>query len=210
MKKIAFIAAAVFFLACLTANAQMIHGDASQSGQQYPMMHGGMMQPGMMMHGGGGGMMHGGMMTGRMCPMQQGMMGTMPMKKYMMQVHMLPNMQAQLSLTSQQTEELIDLQTGFKKQQLDYKADLARQRVRMQSLLAGNPAADEIKSQLQACAEIKINMHMAAYETAKKMKSVLTGDQAEMLENMMTPPGYMMQGGSKSGHHGMKGMMRQQ
>ena len=207
MKKIAFIAAAVFFLACLTANAQMGQGDDLQSGQQYPMMmHGGMMQPGMMMHGGGGGMMHGGM-----CPMQQGMMGAMPMKKYMMQVHMLPGMQTQLSLTSQQTEELIDLQTSFKKQQLDYKADLARQRVRMQSLLAGSPAADEIKNHLQACAEIKINMHMAAYETAKKMKSVLTGDQAEMLENMMTPPGHMMQPGrSKTGHHGMKGMMRRQ
>ena len=206
MKKITFFTAAVFFLACLTANAQMGHGDAWQSGQQYPMMHGGMMQPGMMMHGGGGGMM-----TGRMCPMQQGMTGAMPMKKYMMQVHMLPGMQAQLSLTPQQTEELIDLQTNFKKQQLDYKADLARQRVRMQSLLAGNPAADEVKSHLQACAEIKINMHMAAYETAKKMKSVLTGDQAEMLENMMTHPGYMMQQrGSKSRHHGMKGMMRQQ
>ncbi|MCF8036790.1 MAG: hypothetical protein K9K62_07950 [Desulfobacteraceae bacterium] len=206
MKKIAFIVAAVFFLACLTANAQMSQGDDWQSGRQYPMMHGGMMQPGMMMYGGGGGMMH-----SRMCPMQQGMTDAVPMKKYMMQVHMLPNMQAQLSLTSQQTEELIDLQTSFKKQQLDYKADLARQRVRMQSLLAGNPAADEIKSRLQACAEIKINMHMAAYETAKKMKSVLTGDQAEMLENMMTRPGYMMNpGGSKSGHHGMKGMMRQQ
>ncbi|MBS3756029.1 MAG: hypothetical protein KGY56_10055 [Desulfobacterales bacterium] len=206
MKKIVFIAAAVFFLVCLTANAQMSPGDNSQSGRQYPMMYGGMMQPGMMMHGGGGGMMH-----GRMCPMQQGMMGAMPMKKYMMQVHMLPGMQAQLSLTPEQTEELIDLQTNFKKQQLDYKAELARQKVRMQSLLAGNPAADEIKSQLQACSEIKINMHMAAYETTKKMKSVLTADQAEVLENMMTHPGYMMQQGrSNSRHHGMKGMMRRQ
>ena len=43
------------------------------------------------------------------------------------------------------------------------------------------------------------------------MKSVLTAEQAEMLENMMTHPGDMMQpGSSKSGHHGMKGMMRRQ
>lgn len=195
MKKIAFIAATVFFLACLTANAQMSQGDDPQSDRQPPGVHGGMMQHGMK---------SGGMMGGGNCPMQHGMMGSGPMKEYMMIVHMLPNMQSQLSLTPDQTEKLIDLQTSFKKQQVDYKAKLAKERIKVQTLIENNAATDELKSQMKSCADIKINMHAAAYETGTEMKAVLTNEQTETLEVMMTQSGRM------PGHGGMKGMMKRQ
>ncbi|MFW5936801.1 MAG: Spy/CpxP family protein refolding chaperone [Desulfosalsimonas sp.] len=188
MKKIAFIAAAVFFLACLTANAQMSQGDDWQSGQQYTGMHG-------RMKGGG------------MCPMQHGMMGSGPMHKYKMMVHMLPGLQDPLSLTPEQTEKLIDLQTSFKKQQVDYKAKLAKEKIKVQTLMENNAAADKIKSQLKTCADIKINMQAAAYETGTEMKAVLTNDQSQMLEEMMPQSGHTGQHGRMPGHGGMKKRM---
>lgn len=201
MKKIAFIAAAVFFLTCLTASAQMSQGDDWQSGKQYTGMHGGMMQHGMK---------SGGMMGGGNCPMQQGMMGSGPMKQYMMIVHMLPAMQEQLSLTPDQTEELIDLQTSFKRQQVDYKAELTKEKIKVQTLIENNAAVDKLKSQMKTCADIKINMHAAAYETGTEMKAVLTNEQSEMLEAMMTQSGDTGQSGRMPGHGGMKGMMKRQ
>ncbi|MFO7790449.1 MAG: Spy/CpxP family protein refolding chaperone, partial [Bacteroidales bacterium] len=173
MKNLAIVITAVFFLAGLSANAQMHQGRSQQSGQQQGMMR--------------GGMMHNMMKGGMMCPMQQGMMSgqQMPMKKYMRMVHMLPNMQEQLSLSQDQVEQLIDLQTSFKKQQVDYKADLAKKRMNLRNMMMNDASANDIESQLQACSNTKINMKVAAYETANNMKSVLTDEQKDNLQNMM-------------------------
>ena len=190
MKNLAIVLTAIFLLAGLSSNAQMHQGGNQQSGQKQ----------GMMMQGKG--MMQGGMMKGMMCPMHKGMMGQqMPMKIYMMTVKMLPKMQSKLSLSQEQTEKLIDMQTSFKKQQIDYKADLAKKRMNLQNMMMNDASADDIKSQLQACSTIKINMKVAAYETANKMKSVLTDEQKDNLQNMM---GNMMQQGGM-----MKGGMQQ-
>lgn len=116
------------------------------------------------------GMMQGGMMQGMMgngmCPMcNQMMKQNMPMKKYGMMVNRLPNMQQQLSLSDEQVETLIDLQTEFKKQQIDYKAELRKKQMKLKNLLADNALASEVKNQMEACSETKINMKLAAYET---------------------------------------------
>jgi hypothetical protein len=197
MKKLAIVATAVFFLAGFSANAQMHQGKMMKSGQQH----------GMMMHGKG--MMHGGMMKGMMCPMHKGMMGQqMPMKRYMMAVNMLPNMQEKLSLSQDQTEKLIDMQAAFKKQQVDYKADLTKKRMKLQNLMKNDASADEIKSQMQACSETKISMKVAAYETANQMKSVLSDEQQEQLDNMMMQHPGMQQGGMMKGGMMQGGMMK--
>ena len=201
MKKLAIVATALFFLAGFSANAQMQQGKMMKSGKKQ----------GMMMHGKGmiqGGMHHN-MMGGMMCPMHKGMMGQqMPMKKYMMAVNMLPNMQEKLSLTQDQTEKLIDMQAAFKKQQVDYQADLSKKRMKLQSMMKNEASASDIKSQMQSCSETKVNMKVAAYETAHQMKSVLTDEQREQLDDMMMQQGSMMQGGMQQGGMNQGNMMK--
>jgi len=137
------------------------------------------------------------------------MMGqNMPMQKYGMMINRLPNMQQQLSLTDDQVEKLLDLQTNFKKQQIDFQAELQKKQMKLRNLLADNASASQVKNQMEACSETKINMKVAAYETAGKMKTVLNNDQKEQLQHMM-----MQQDGMIQGHGGLmqnrRGMMNQ-
>lgn len=195
MKKLVIIATALLFMAGVSASAQMTGQNNKQNQKQGMMMQkSGMMQGGMM-QGMMGNKMH------RTCsPMMGHMAGqNMPMKKYGMMVDRLPNMQRQLSLTDDQVGKLIDLQTSFKKQQLDYHAELRKKQMKMKRLLAGNASASQVKSQMEACSEIKINMAVAAYETAGKMKAVLSKGQKEQLRNMMMKPGRMMKGSMMRG-----------
>lgn len=194
MKKTAFIATTFFFLACLTANAQMGH-----QGNQYSGMKQGMMRDCMMQDC---------MMQGGMGPMNKRMMMAKSMKKSMMMVNLLPGMQEELSLSQEQTEKLIDLQTSFKKQQVDYKAEMVKENMKLESLLENDAPADEIKSQMKACSNIKVSMHAAAYETGKKMKAVLTDEQKADMEDIIKQQcDMMMQGGKWQGHGGMKRKM---
>lgn len=201
MKKLAIIATVLLFMGSYTANAQMM-GQNNMQNQQKGMM----MQKGGMMHGG----MMQGMMGDGMCPMCAKMMDQkMPMKKYGMMVKRLPNMQEQLSLSDEQVETLIDLQTEFKKQQIDYKAELRKKQMKLKSLLADKASVDQVKNQMEACSETKINMKAAAYETAGKMKDVLNSDQKEHLKDHMMQAGGMMKGGMMNKSQGQGGMMDQ-
>ena len=181
MKKLAILVTVILFMVDFSANAQMHHGNNQKQDQ----MQGKMMQKGEMMQGG----------------MMQGMMGQqMPMKKYMMTVNMLPQMQSKLSLSQEQTEKLIDLQTAFKKKQVEFKGDMAKKRMELQNLLDQNASVNEVRSQVEKCTNIHVNMMVAAYETANKMKSVLSDTQKEQLKNMMSSKGSMMNGGMKNMH----------
>lgn len=178
MKKTVIILFSVFFLAAFSANAQMPQGKSEQNDQQQSMM---MQKSGMMQ----GGMMQG-MMNNEKCPMCGQMMNQdMPMQNYGMMVNMLPNMQQQLSLTDDQVDQLYDLQAGFKKQQIDFQSELRKKQMKLKSLLADNASASQVKSQMKDCADTKINMGIAAYETAGKMKSVLNSDQKEQMKTRM-------------------------
>ena len=179
-------------MAGYTASAQMMGQNDNQKQQQGMMMQrGGMMQ---------------GMMGNGMCPMCGKRMGDMPMHKYMMLVNMLPNMDGELSLTQAQTEKLIDLQTDFKKQQIDKMAELKKNRLKLQSLLDENASSDKIRTQMQACSALKMDMKMSAYETAKKMKAELTEEQKTTLKDIMDNQAGMMQGGMMN--QGRGGMMQ--
>ncbi|MCF8235657.1 MAG: hypothetical protein K9G67_12165 [Bacteroidales bacterium] len=190
MKKLALILTAVFLIGSFTTMAQMHQGQNQQNDQQQSMM---MQHRGMMQNMMGAGMMQN-MMKGGMCPMCGMMMNQkMPMKKYMLMVNMLPNMQQQLSLSDEQVDKMIDLQTEFKKQQVDYQAELTKKQMKMEQMLNNIPSADEAKKQMQQCADTKIKMKVAAYETAKEMKALLTEKQQESLKSMMMNQGGMMQ-----------------
>jgi Spy/CpxP family protein refolding chaperone len=52
-------------------------------------------------------------------------------------------------------------------------------------MLMNDASADEVRNHMQECSTIKINMKVAAYETANKMKAVLTSEQQEMMKEMM-------------------------
>lgn len=197
MKKLVIIATALLFSIGFTANAQMMGQNNSQNCNQ---------QQGMMMQNSG---MMQEMMGNGMCPMCGKMMEqNMPMQKYMMLVNKLPNMDEDLSLTQAQTEKLIDLQTDFKKQQIDKMAELKKNRLKLQPLLDEAASSDKIRTQMQACSELKIDMKLAAYETAKKMKAELTDKQKTTLKDIMNNQAGMMQGGMMNKKQG--GMMQNQ
>ena len=194
MKKLVIIATALLFMAGYTASAQTGHDHNNKQDQKQSMMmqKSGMMQDGMMQ---GGGMM-------------QGMMNQdMPMKKYGMMVNRLPNMQQQLSLTDDQVDKLYDLQAEFKKQQIDFQSELRKKQMKLKNLLDDMASANQVEKQMKDCADTKISMKVAAYETAGKMKAVLNTDQKEQLQNMMMQQGGMMQGQGSTMNPG--GMMNQ-
>ena len=182
MKKATLIATTFLLVAGLTVNGQTEHehGQQSKEQQSTTMQQGDMMQGGMMQ----------GMMQDGVCPMcGQMMQQDMPMKKYMMMVNRLSGMQQQLSLSQEQTEKLIDLQADFQKQQASHQASMVSNNEKLQTLLDNMASAAEIKKQMQECANSRIDMGIAAYETAGKMKAVLTADQKEKMKNMMMQQG---------------------
>ncbi|MFO7934050.1 MAG: hypothetical protein R6U78_08210 [Bacteroidales bacterium] len=184
MKKLTILSTAVLLALSLGINAQHQHrGGMDQQGDS-PKMQGNMM----------GQMGQRGMM-GMMCPMCGNMMmQDMPMRKYRMMVNMLPNMQNQLSLSQEQVETLIDLQTDFRKQQIDYQARLSKNRMKLKSLLDDNASADNIRQELEACSEIQTSMKLTAYEAANEMKNELTEEQRTQLMDLMSNQAGMMQG----------------
>lgn len=202
MKKLMIIATTLLLMAGYMVNAQTSHdhNNKQEQAQQQnmSMQKNAMMQDGMMQRGG--------MMNNGTCPMCGQMMNQdMPMQKYGMMVNQLPNMQQQLSLTDAQVDQLYDLQAGFKKQQIDLQSELRKKQMKLKSLLADNASASQVKSQMKDCADTKINMGIAAYETAGKMKALLNSDQKEQLKTVMMQ--LQSQGGMMN--QGQDGMMNQ-
>ncbi len=144
----------------------------------------GMSRKGRMHHMQGQGMMQ--RQGPSVCPMHKQMMHrNMPMKTYMMIVQCLPNMAAQLNLNDNQVEKIVNMQVAYQKERLDSKAQLTKQRIKMKNLLDQNADAEEIKKHMEECSKIKIDMKLAAYETANKMLNILSDQQKEDIEEMI-------------------------
>lgn len=129
--------------------------------------------------------MHG-MMMGQMNFHHRNMSMPGPMKPYVMIIHSLPDMQKQLSLTSDQTDKLIQLQSDFLKRKIDNKADIKRDMMKLNTLLKGNASSDAVKKQLEACENSKIMIWTDAYDTAMKMKNVLNKTQQQKFDKMVS------------------------
>ena len=178
MKKLVVIATALLLMVGYTASAQnKTHPHPYQNSnkqvnkQSVMMPENGKMQD---------------MMNNSMCPMCGQMMNQdMPMKKYGMLVNQLPNMQQQLSVNDNQVEQLNELHADFKKRQVDFQSELKKKQMKLRSLLDDMAPANQIEQQLQECSDTKISMGVAAYETAGKMKAVLSNDQQQLLKNSM-------------------------
>ena len=193
MRYITFIFA-MTLLVSPAASAQMRHQGMMQDSSAHYHTMSNMPMNGPMMRGNMNGMMGNSMMCGMNRGMMDGnhhgFMGTqMPMHKYMMIVNLLPSMQDKLSLTDDQTSKLIDLQAAYTKEQAGYKADLAKQMIKLRTLLNNNATSAEVKKVLESCSETRINMQVAAYDASRNMTAVLNPDQKKSLDGMKMPWG---------------------
>lgn len=144
------------------------------------MMKGGMMgSKGMM---GGQGMMSGGMM-GQMHG--QGVMGHHdPMHRYMHLVYHLPGMKTKLELTDDQLGKLKTIRSDFLKRKADWDANVEKKQIDLDALLDKDAAPGDVGKILKSINDVKLEMKLASYETAQKMKAVLSPDQLERLDEM--------------------------
>jgi hypothetical protein len=195
--KTTLIAILILLSGTLTTNAQMDKQSKQKTMEQENMM---MHQEEKEMTG-----MQGKMMPDmRMMPMRQRgmmpmhgnmMMQDMPMQRYMMMVEILPKMQTKLSLSSEQTKKLIDMKAAFEKQQVDMNTEMTERHNALKDLLKNEASVSEVEAQLQNCSQARVKMHVAAYETAMKMRKVLNEEQKEKACKMMD--------------HDSKGMMQE-
>jgi hypothetical protein len=200
--KTTLIAILILLSGTLTTNAQMDKQSKQKTKEQEKMM---MHQEEKEMTG-----MQGKMMPDmRMMPMMQRgmmpmhgnmMMQDMPMQRYMMMVEILPKMQTKLSLSSEQTKKLIDMKAAFEKQQVDMNTEMTERHNALKDLLKNEASVSEVEAQLQNCSQARVKMHVAAYETAMKMRKVLNEEQREKACKMMDyDSDRMMQGGMMQG-----------
>jgi len=216
MKTTAKILTIVFLLVSFTVSAQMNQGQNQPTDQQQNnsmMYNNNMMQGnnrsymGNMMYGNN--MMNGSyMMNYGMCPLCGNMNSqNMPIQNCMWVVRNLPDMKQQLSLSDDQVNKIIDLRTDYTKQQVELTAEMSKNQMKMEKMIGNNPSASEIRDQLMQCANRRVDLGVAVWETAGKMKAVLSSEQKEQLKNMMQDgnfmQNYMMQG------NGMQGGMMQ-
>lgn len=184
----------------LNVNAQMNEQKKQKSMEQQqtmmsddqkamPVMKSGMGQMPMMQHHNLMMRMHGNNM----------MMQEMPMHRYIMMVKMLPKMQDKLSLSAEQTKELIDMKAAFEKQQVDIKTEMAEKQKQLKELLKNEASPSEVEAQLQECARSRVKLQVAAYETAMNMQDVLNEDQKEKACKMMDNDSTGMMPGMKQG-----------
>ena len=180
MKHLSLILA-VCILSAVTASAQMHQGMHNQSSQNM----GTMGNPGMMgyNHMGYNNMGYnnmGNMMYGNM----YGMM--MPMQEYTFMINTMPQMYDQLGLTTEQSDKLLDLRTEFMKQKIDLEAQYTKKQMTLENQLEENAPADQVKTQLESCAQTQTDMELAAYQSGMKMRNILNDSQKKKLDNLLT------------------------
>ncbi|MFP4529515.1 MAG: Spy/CpxP family protein refolding chaperone [Candidatus Kapaibacterium sp.] len=169
MKKYFAIAISLMMILAMSANAQMGRQQGRMDDDDRPRR--GMMMRGEMMQNDGMGQ----------CGM---MMGHNMMSRSMKMLNSLPYMEDKLDLTEQQTDKLIDIQTEFKKRQIDHKASMKKCGMKMRNLMKNNASAEDVKAQMESCSNIMVNMGTEMYRTMQSMRSVLTADQREKLDKM--------------------------
>ncbi len=163
--------------------SMMGHGYMGQ-GMGYGMMNRGAMGYGMMNSGNMGNRYN--MMNGMSLYHGNMMMTQMPMMPYFMIVNTLPGMQDQLSLTNEQSDKLIQLQSDFLKREIDAKADFNRNVRKLKSLLKEKTSSDVVKKQLELCESSGILIQSDVYDTAMKMRGVLNKDQQQKFDNLIS------------------------
>jgi hypothetical protein len=180
---------------------------------QHPQHHAkrGMMAPDSM-SGPMMGMMEGVMMGQGMIRMMHGMHQRMmqnPMHRSNMMIFMLPTLADTLGLSDQQAEQVNKLKSEAMTQRSEHREQLMAQRRELMGLFEGDehPAPEAVRRHLTTMAEMRASQQASMYETAHRMRQVLTDEQRQMLDGL-TPQQMMRQMMSRMPMMDMMQMMR--
>lgn len=99
------------------------------------------------------------------------------MHHFMKVIYHLPDLKTQLDLTEDQSSRLKKLQSEFRKNKADWKAEIKKIRIDLDDKLEEKAAASEIRKLLEAKSKTKVDMKVSGYETARQMTDVLEPDQ---------------------------------
>lgn len=131
------------------------------------------------------GMMQGGMMQ-RMHGMHQRMMQN-PMHRSSMMAFMLPALADTLGLSEEQQSRLQELKSGVMNQREEHRQQMMSHRKEFRGLFEeGQPSPEQVRQHMMAMAESRVDQRAALYETAHRMRQVLTDDQRQLLDDL--PP----------------------
>jgi Spy/CpxP family protein refolding chaperone len=191
----------IFVLFSLLATGMWIPADAQMQGsmRQDTTIRWGMMHPGYMGNNWmwrnqqgynylGNGMMNGmqNWMPGMRYYNRHRLSSALDMlEPYMWIVDRLPGMQDELSLTQEQSGQIIDMQMDFLKQKIDMDAALNKGQINLRQLLKTGATADAIADELAKCNEMSTKIAISAYETALKMETVLNATQKQQLNDLL-------------------------
>jgi septal ring factor EnvC (AmiA/AmiB activator) len=138
--------------------------------QNCPMMRG-MMQ---------GGQTEGGMMGGM--EQMHGRMMENPRMRSLMMVHLLPTLKDSLNLSGEQTARLREEKKQFKKERAALQEEQKEIKKRLEETIAEDqPDLDHVNELLADRADLEADQEFAIYETAARMKEVLSEAQREKL-----------------------------
>jgi hypothetical protein len=151
--------------------------------------------------------MQGEMMTqqGMRCPMcgkmmKGGIMGNMknmmhgqgmmkhrnPTHRFMHLVYHLPDMKTKLGLSEEQIVLLRNMQADFLKQKVDWEASIQKKEIDLNLLLDKNATPGDVGKILESIYDVKLQMKVSSYETAQKMRAILSADQEEKLDKIFS------------------------
>jgi len=108
-----------------------------------------------------------------------------PVHREVMTIYGLPEMQAQLGLSAQQTADLQRRKKEFLAKSDDISGQIAARSKELDALLALDTSkAGTVKSLFEKVASLRAELQFAGFETANKMKAVLTNEQRTKLDAM--------------------------
>jgi len=138
------------------------------------------------MMGGGNGMMAKGMMSSGMGMTGSGMgMTADPVRASVFTAFALPDMQTELGFSAQQVTQLRQLKQGMLTSGQEVSRQIAAKRKDLEGAIgAGGSRNAEVKQLLEQMATLRAQLQFAAFETAGKMKAVLTDQQRTKLAAM--------------------------
>jgi Spy/CpxP family protein refolding chaperone len=111
--------------------------------------------------------------------------GMMPLHQPVMMVYLLPKMQSELGLTSEQVSRLSTMQNNFQAQQQQAGQQIMDRQRAVDRLFAENSTDENrVRAALQDMSNLQVNEQLRAFDTARDMKGVLTKAQRAKLDKL--------------------------
>ena len=125
-------------------------------------------------------------MMGEMCMGPMGMQALeRPLVRSLFGAFVIPEFQAELGLTADQSTQLKQLKTELLAKGNDFSLKTAEKEKELDALFTPDTSkGQQVKALLEQIAELRAQQHYAIYTTVRKMKGVLTADQRNRLEAM--------------------------